>query len=266
MQGDHQGILIEKKQVTPDCYLFTIESSKLALATPGQFIHILPQASWGISQDPLLRRPISLYDVSKEAQRGQILFRVVGRGTKALSQFVPGDLIDFLGPIGRGFTLPVGGPREVALVGGGIGLAPLFYLARRLIEEGHRVCAYFGFRGKDDYIPVEPFGQLGCAVEVFTEDGSRGTRGFPTLGLEQALREGVHRVYACGPVPMLAAVVELAGDVPCEVSMEERMGCGIGACLGCVCKVKGREEYQRVCVDGPVFDGATLDFSRWRED
>ena len=182
MQGDHQGILIEKKQVTPDCYLFTIESSKLALATPGQFIHILPQASWGISQDPLLRRPISLYDVSKEAQRGQILFRVVGRGTKALSQFVPGDLIDFLGPIGRGFTLPVGGPREVALVGGGIGLAPLFYLARRLIEEGHRVCAYFGFRGKDDYIPVEPFGQLGCAVEVFTEDGSRGTRVFPPWG------------------------------------------------------------------------------------
>jgi dihydroorotate dehydrogenase electron transfer subunit len=261
MQREYSGLLVENYKVAEDCHLFTIESRDLKDAEPGQFIHVLPRAGHqvSVSSDPLLRRPISIYDIDEEQKTLKILFRVVGRGTKALSMLSPGELIDFLGPIGRGFELPTTGGCELALVGGGIGLAPLFLLARRLIQAGHRVRAFFGFRSQADCIDVGPFSEIGCAVEVFTEDGSLGVQGFPTQGLVEAL-PGLDGVYACGPVGMLAAVARFARDLPCQVSMEERMGCGVGACLACACKVKGQKGYVRVCVDGPVFNAAEIDF------
>jgi dihydroorotate dehydrogenase electron transfer subunit len=223
---------------------------------------------------PFLRRPLSLHDVTPPAGTVAVLFRVKGPGTKALAGVRPGDRLDVIGPLGRG-VFPLAGDRPAIIVGGGLGVAPLFFLARRLVLEGDRcdggkVAVLIGVRGEPDLALVEPFRVFGQEVEleVATEDASPGTApGLVTDLLETALKRAALRwarrpaIYACGPQPMLAAVRRLAekAGAPAWFSVEERMACGVGACRGCAVAVRGSPPFRLACVDGPVFEARDLE-------
>jgi dihydroorotate dehydrogenase electron transfer subunit len=191
---------------------------------------------------------------------------VVGKGTRMLSNLHHGDLLDLLAPLGRGFQ---GGPQgeEKILVGGGVGLAPLYYLAKELVQEGERVRLFAGGRNRDDILCITEFERLGVETYVATDDGTLGERGLVTEVLEKHLGPTGMRIFACGPMPMLNAVSRLAQSrgVPCQVSLEAYMACGVGACLGCVMKGANHTDetpdYRCVCKDGPVFDSFELKWS-----
>ncbi len=217
-----------------------------AMAVPGQFVHIRCGGS------TLLRRPISICDVQNGEIR--IVFAVVGEGTRLLAELQPGDRVDVLGPLGHGYELK---PPHTSVVfaGGGLGVPPLLFAAKRY---GAKATVLLGFQTMGKIILENDFAAAGCSVEVATDDGTYGHKGFVTELLERSIRrEHPAEVYACGPKPMLRATAAVAKSfgVPCQVSMEERMACGIGACLGCACKTRkdGRESYSHVCKDGPVF-------------
>ncbi|MDR0380650.1 MAG: dihydroorotate dehydrogenase electron transfer subunit [Oscillospiraceae bacterium] len=217
----------------------------------GQFAHI------ACGDALLLRRPISLCD--EEAGVWRFVFEHKGPGTRYLAARKPGDTLDILGPLGRGFTCE---PEDLPtlLVGGGIGVPPLLLAARRLAGTAHAV---LGFRAASLAVLTDELASL-CARTAFcSDDGSLGTRGFTDAVARRLLSETAYaRVLACGPRPMLRAVAGAAraAGVPCEVSLEERMACGVGACLACACRVRaGAEEtFRRVCLDGPVFDAETV--------
>lgn len=234
--------IVEIRALTSDIFSFTLNGGVLAdSAQPGQFVHI--KCGDGL----LLRRPISICDAGNGTLR--IVFQVRGAGTEWLPERTVGDTLDVLGPLGNGFRLPDCG--KVLLVGGGIGSAPLLLTGKRAPNGAE---AALGFRTRDGAILVEEFEQAGIPVRTATEDGSIGVQGTIDQVVRDALNEGdFSAVLACGPTPMLRAISQmLAGrGVPCQVSLEERMACGIGACLTCSCKVSGH--YKRVCKDGPVF-------------
>lgn len=230
-------------------YNLVMEEPGLAeLAQPGQFVNIRVSGSTA----PLLRRPISIHWV--DGIRVEILFQVVGQGTELLAQVRPGDTLDVQGPLGRGFQPGEGRP---VLVGGGMGIAPLGFLAQSLT--GREVTCLLGARNGEllGASGGDRLMSLGMEVIAATDDGSLGHQGLVTELLAKSLPENAF-IYACGPKPMLRAVAGLALDkgLPCQVSLEEHMGCGVGACLGCVCKgvSAGKETYKRVCINGPVFD------------
>lgn len=243
-----------------------------AQARPGQFLHVsVHRMGEPPRYDPLLRRPFSVHGA--DAVRGTVvlLYRVAGRGTALLAQRKEGDLLDVLGPLGRGFSLPPGGSR-VALVAGGMGLAPLYFLAGELLRSGSEVHFLMGARRLEELHLIGDLLALAKREPAFkpffaTDDGSYGFSG-PVTGLLETFlaREGVDRAYACGPKPMLREVVKLLArfGVPGEVSLEEHMGCGVGACLSCACRVReaGGFSYRRVCADGPVFAAESVD---WEE-
>ncbi|NLN16495.1 MAG: dihydroorotate dehydrogenase electron transfer subunit [Firmicutes bacterium] len=241
--------------LTDRIYRLTLSAPQVAAdAQPGQFVHVrtVPPTSW----DPFLRRPLSIHDCSREEGIIALLYEVVGRGTTLLSRLRPGDEVDLLGPLGRGFTLVP--DRRPVLVGGGLGLAPLLFLARRLREARQRPVVLVGCRRGSDVVAIDDFAALDCKVEVATEDGSLGCKGMVTTLAEKHL-ECEDAVYACGPRPMLAAIAGLCRGAGAllQVSLEEKMGCGIGACLVCACPTpKG---YARVCTDGPVFWAEEVD-------
>lgn len=241
--------IIEIKKLTEDIYSFRLAAGALArTARPGQFVHIKCGAEF------LLRRPISICDA--EGDTLCIVFQVRGRGTAWLSQRQVGEKLDVLGPLGRGFQVPDAG--EILLAGGGIGAAPLLLTGR---TAPGRAKAALGFRSGAGVILADAFSQAGIPTQVATEDGALGSAGTVDLLVRQRLREERYAaVLACGPTPMLRAVARVAAEiqVPCQVSLEERMGCGIGACLTCSCKVK--DHYMRVCKDGPVFDAKEVDW------
>lgn len=231
----------------------------MAAARPGQFAGL----KVGKTLDPLLRRPLSIYCQDRGAGALQFLYRVVGQGTRLLSGLKEGDEVDFIAPLGRGFSLEGLSPKTRALlVAGGVGAAPLYFLAARLREKqvpltfflGGRRAADLTFRGKIA-------AALGEDLVIATEDGSLGRQGLVTGPLQEFLDEGpgreACRLFACGPAPMLREVARLAsaGDsIPLQVSLEARMACGFGACLGCVCPASGGDApYRRVCTEGPVF-------------
>lgn len=198
-----------------------------------------------------MRRPLSIY----EARDGKVsfIFDVRGGGTAALAALKKGDMLDIMGPLGRGFTLGDTGKKAV-IVGGGIGIYPLYELAKAY---GKNAAVLLGFRSAGHITLKAEFLSTGCDLRIATDDGSLGHRGVVTELLPEA-GEGAHRLYACGPKPMLRACARYAAErgLRGEVSMEERMGCGTGACLVCACKVlrDGAADYARVCKDGPVFD------------
>jgi len=234
----------EVTPLAPEVVRLTLDAPELApLAKPGQFVHIR------CGEENLLRRPISVCDA-----KGESLTLVVqrkGKGTAYLSERRPGDVLDLLGPLGHGFEI---GEGRYLLVGGGIGTPPLLYAARSAPQAD----AVLGFRAGDAVILEEDFRSICGAVVVTTEDGAYGRPGNVTGPLKEMLESGSYAgVLACGPRPMLRAVAEAcaAFQVPCQVSLEERMGCGVGACLVCACRTAkdGREEMRRVCKDGPVF-------------
>ncbi len=233
-----------------DLCIHAPEAAKITL--PGQFAHIL-------CGDKLLRRPISICDVAGDALR--LVFEVKGEGTAWLAAQKPGAALDILAPLGRGFTLQsLDAP--VVFVGGGIGVPPLLYTAKQAGEAD----AILGFRSQAQAILLEDFKQVCAAVRVATDDGTLGEKGFVTNLLEQYLQERpCGGICACGPLPMLKGVAALAAklQIPCEVSMEERMGCGVGACLVCACKTRrnGQAHYSHVCKDGPVFNAKEVLFA-----
>jgi len=195
----------------------------------------------------------------------EILFEVVGRGSRLLSQKKPGDYLDIIGPLGNGFTFrePRTENREPILIAGGMGIAPLFFLAESLIR-GKRSSAYgkiqvlIGAKTKSHILCEKDFKKLGCDVQIATDDGSKGFKGRATDLLKVLLSTIDHRpstIFSCGPKPMLKELIRITGQysIPSQISLEAHMACGIGACLGCVVNTKAG--YKRVCKDGPVFSG-----------
>ncbi|NLK00551.1 MAG: dihydroorotate dehydrogenase electron transfer subunit [Clostridia bacterium] len=248
-------------RVKENYYLMELQRPEVAKnARAGQFIH----ARCKDSKDPLLRRPFSIYSLDSDKGRIKILYEIKGMGTELLSKYKEGDFLDIMAPLGNGFNLE-GNISSAILVGGGIGGAPLMALAESLKGRGiNRIYFLVGAQSKDKLIPTVDFESLGVNVITATDDGSEGHRGYITDLLPMKLKESSEgcTVFACGPRPMLKAVAQICArkNIPCQLSLEEIISCGVGACQGCVCKVKDNdtETYHRVCLEGPVFDSGEV--------
>lgn len=241
--------LVSKEEIARGIFDFRLKNSALSnIAVPGQFAHVLVKGK-------MLRRPISICDVQDGTMR--LVFQVKGEGTDLLSRTSVGEQLDVLAPLGRGFSIEKG--KKIAFVGGGIGVPPMLYAAK----QADQAVAVLGFRSKEQVILTKDFEAAGCEVLLTTDDGSAGIHGFVTDALRCVI-EKVDGVCACGPLVMLKSVAALAREhaVPCQVSLEERMGCGVGACLVCACKTKkdGKEGFSHVCKDGPVFPAEEVFF------
>lgn len=237
--------LVKSSEIAKGIFDFELKNPQLAKITkPGQFVHIAVPGK-------VLRRPISVCDVNGDTIR--IVFRIKGEGTRILSETRVGDKLDLIAPLGNGFE--ISDDKKYAFIGGGIGTPPMLYLAKSCAKAKESY-AILGFASKSAVILERDFNAVVKKTIVTTDDGSYGIHGFVTTALTEIIDE-VDEVCACGPTPMLRAVSEICSknQKPCQVSLEERMGCGIGACLVCACKVKhgGEEEYLHVCKNGPVF-------------
>jgi dihydroorotate dehydrogenase electron transfer subunit len=285
---DDMVAILENRPLTGGHYLLSLDAPRQASAVrPGQFamVRILGRS------DVLLRRPMSIFNLmATDGRRGwgprrapqlrvtgakfrpgqaprimQLLYKAVGRGTRLIAELKKGDKVGLLAPLGHGFFEEEYLPQareadEILHVAGGIGIAALLLPAKRLAEMGFKQRLFFGARTKADLVGTAEFKPLVRATLLATENGSAGYHGYVTRPLDEYLAAHTNRKFllmACGPGPMLRATVELAKSFrhPCLVSMENRMGCGLGACLGCCIRVEseGREAYQRVCTEGPVF-------------
>lgn len=214
------------------------------VSRPGQFVNISVPGFY-------LRRPISVCDGSGE--RLTLIYKVVGGGTEAMSRLRAGEELDLLTGLGNGFDLTKCGERPV-LVGGGAGVAPLYLLARELLRAGKKPAVCLGFNESAEIFLAEDYRSLGLEVLVTTVDGSSGLKGFVTEALSR-LAEEPDYLFCCGPLPMMKAVYR-AADCPGQFSLEERMGCGFGACMGC--SIETKSGARRVCKDGPVFERGEL--------
>jgi len=248
------------EKAAENIYRMTVASEYVsANAVPGQFVNI--KCCEGTQA--LLRRPVSICSVDREKGEFDIFFQVKGSGTEILAGKKIGDSLDILGPLGRGFDLNIS-YRRIAVVGGGIGIFPLLFLLDKSKAIVKR--SYLGFRSSENIMLLDEFRKRSSSLETATEDGSCGIKGFVTDILERDILPGeFDMIYACGPNPMLRTVAAIAGEyrVRCQISMEQRMGCGFGACLACACKVTtdgGGWQYVRVCKDGPVFDSEDVIF------
>ena len=229
--------LTENIRIAENVYRMTLESPALEEMKPGQFVNIRLEGQF-------LRRPISVHD--SRPGKLAIIYKVVGRGTEQMSRMTAGGTLDVLTGLGNGYDLLKAGEAPL-LLGGGVGVPPLYMLARKLREQGKDVTAVLGFNTKAEVFGEEAFRALGCRVTVTTADGSAGVKGFVT----DALPEKYSHFYTCGPEPMLKAVYRKTVTSG-QFSFEERMGCGFGACMGCSCKtITG---YKRICREGPVLE------------
>lgn len=249
MQYKEIGKVLENRALIPDLiYLMVIESPQIARdAKAGQFLEIRT------GNAPLLRKPISLFSV--EDSRVSILYQVKGEGTRNLMAMKAGDPLDAIGPLGRGFTLKKGGRH--LLVGGGIGIAPLYQLGKSLKDLGGEVEFLLGFSCAAGSYGIDLFQEIG-PVQIATIDGSLGKKGTVAVLLENEDLSSTDTIYSCGPQPMLRYVQGFGELVDTELSLEAYMGCGLGACLSCVCKTQ-EGDYARVCKDGPVFNAKEVD-------
>jgi dihydroorotate dehydrogenase electron transfer subunit len=248
------GARIVRKQSWDDFRLFRFESPALAAgAKPGQFVMVRT----GEGTAPLLRRPISLHDAGDGWL--EIFWRVVGRGTALLAEKKEGDVLDVIGPFGGGFRLDaVWHDRKAWLVGGGRGIAPLYFLGRGLLARGARVRVFYGGQTIAEVPIAGKFREAGFDVACSTDDGSLGFHGFVTALLEKELDAGApDGLFVCGPDPMMEKTARLAQTrgIPAQISLEAVMGCGFGACWGCVKRIKhdGAGTWRKICEDGPVF-------------
>jgi dihydroorotate dehydrogenase electron transfer subunit len=272
------GTLLENPEVAPSYH-------KMKIRTPipygdieaGQFLMVR------ISEEvfPLLRRPFSIHSLRDLGAKGgsdiEILYKVVGKGTNLMASWKRGRKIDILGPLGNGFSLPTKMGTQF-LVAGGIGVAGLFALGQRMKTHGHTCLVFIGGKTKEHTLCIDEFKGLGADVYVATEDGSVGFRGMITDMVKSFLhdRPNPSGFFACGPVDMLKAIAEIAKSqsIPCQISLESRMACGLGACLGCVIRTKGKPplgsqeapcqgggvSFKRVCKEGPVFDSEEVEW------
>lgn len=234
-------------------------------SNPGQFLMIAAGSEAGVPRwDPLLPRPMAVFrDLGPSDERQvELLYRVVGRGTRLLSEALPGQMISVVGPLGRGFSIEAGDDLAI-LVGGGSGIASLYELARALRGRGRAVLVILGAQSKPDLLARDDFSALDVELICTTEDGREGIRGRVTDPLEARLAEvaGVATVFAVGPTPMMKACAGLAAKhaSPCLVSLENPMACGFGVCLGCAAPRAGGG-FWLVCRDGPVFDSHDIDW------
>lgn len=246
-----QARLIKKEKIKEDIFKFYLEAKEIVeLAKPGQFIEI--RVTEGI--DPFLRRPISIHNLNKENGILEIIFRVQGKGTQILSKRKEEELIDIIGPLGYG-TFKLENYKNIAILGGGIGVFPLYELAKQA-KEVAKVNIYLGFRNKEAVILEKEFEKVSDKLIITTDDGSYKIHGFAINELKEDIeKEQIEAIYACGPLPLLKAVQTLAKEtnIPCQISLEEKMGCGLGVCLGCAVDVVNAG-YGHVCKHGPVFD------------
>jgi dihydroorotate dehydrogenase electron transfer subunit len=263
MLVDVDAAVLENRRLSEHYSVLVLDAPAIAAATqPGQFVMLKPSHA----TDPLLRRPFSVFEVRRDA-RGEpaaisILNKRTGAGTGLLYDATPGTTIGCLGPLGRPFEA-VSPPAEAWMVAGGVGLAPFVTLATRLLELGTPATLFYGARTASELYYVELFEALGVHVVLSTEDGTRGTQGRVTVPLDDALQavgDGSSiKLSVCGPTPMMRAVAARAAThgVPCDVSLEQVMGCGMGGCYSCVVLTRDpgeRPHYVRSCLDGPVFD------------
>ena len=229
--------IVSNRRLAPNVFEMVLRGDCSAVAAPGQFVNLRLDGFY-------LRRPISVCNVDGDALT--LIYKVVGRGTEAMSRMQPGEKLDALVGLGNGYSLDECGDRPM-LIGGGAGVPPMYLLARRLLARGAVVTVVLGFNAREEIFYEEEFRALGAKVVVATADGSYGVRGFVTDAMKQLPAPSA--VCACGPEPMLKAVYN-AADVPGQFSFESRMGCGFGACMGCTCKTKYGAK--RICKDGPV--------------
>jgi len=246
--------ITENTQIADGIYSLVFDCEDIATQSEaGQFVHIK------CGEERLLRRPISITSVNQNMVR--IVYEVKGEGTKWLSMQKPGEELNILGPLGNGFKIPEG---KFIIVGGGIGTPPMLYAAQSKFRTAqsllcatrceHRVVAILGFQNKSKIILQKEFEKECEKVIITTDDGSAGIKGFVTQPLEELLKTGTYSaVLSCGPQVMQDSIMKLCTkyNIPCQVSLEERMACGVGACLVCACEVF---DMKRVCVDGPVFN------------
>lgn len=248
-----QAVIIRQEEIANGIFSMWLKTEQIAeKAKPGQFISLYCHDG-----SRMLPRPISICEIDKKDKALRIVYRVAGKGTEEFSRMSTGDSIDIVGPLGNGFPLK---EKKAFLIGGGIGIPPMVELAKQLNCEKQMVLGY-----RDTMFLQEAFKGLG-SMYVATEDGSYGTEG----NVLDAIRENgleAEIIYACGPTPMLKAVKEYAmvNGIECWLSLEEKMACGIGACLACVCKSKEKDSHthvnnKRVCKEGPVFRAEEVEF------
>ena len=243
-------LVIKNEEIATGIFDLWVENPTLSsIAKPGQFAHILVPGK-------TLRRPISICDADKSCLR--LVYQVKGEGTEILSRINEGEYLDIIAPLGNGFDIKE--DKKYCFIGGGIGVPPMLYASK--MKEKPVVIT--GFRNKDLVILQSDFRKDNCELYLTTDDGTAGEKAFVTDVLKRKLND-IDEVCACGPSPMLKAIAEICNDanVPCQISLEERMGCGIGACLVCACAVRkndGTEDYVHVCKDGPVFDSKEVIF------
>lgn len=246
--------IVSKTELSPGVFDLCVASPSMARAAlPGQFVDIACEGK-------TLRRPISICDTDPSRGLVRLVLEIRGEGTAWLAAHAVGETLDILGPLGKGFDLAGAQEKRALFVGGGIGVPPLLFAAR---PYGARAHAVLGFRTAGAVILADDFTTAGAMLHLATDDGTAGHHGLVTGPARTLLQAGAADiVYACGPLPMLRAVAALAREynVRCQVSMEQRMACGVGACLCCVCETKepGTHRYRHVCKDGPVFDAETL--------
>ncbi|MFZ4450209.1 dihydroorotate dehydrogenase electron transfer subunit [Salibacterium aidingense] len=245
-------IVLENKEIARDIFEMKLGGLLVQdITEPGQFLHIhtSPQAF------PLLRRPLSICKTNKAEEYLTVIYRAEGEGTRLLSACSKGSTLDVIGPLGHGFPVSDVSPGEkVLLAGGGVGVPPLYDTGHTLKEKGVDVTTVLGFSDKGTVFYEDPFRDIG-RVFVSTADGSYGTAGFVTDVMEKE-KLAFDRIFACGPVPMLKALETKYPEAEGCISLEERMGCGIGVCLACVCHTRqdpDGSDYRKVCSDGPVF-------------
>jgi len=267
-----QLVLFEKiiynEVLTPDIYRLVFRSEYIAQnAKPGQFVNI--KCCEGVNT--ILRRPISICDVDKDNNYVTIVYQKRGKGTEYLSRTRAGDTLDVIGPLGKSFETS-DQYKNMAIVGGGIGIFPLLFLLKE--SKSLRKTAFIGFRNKENSVLIDEFRRYADDLVISTDDGSLGHKGFITDILRDRITdEKFDIIYTCGPEVMMKKVARIADQagVPCQVSLEQRMGCGIGACLACVCRIKINSDkennsqswyYRRVCKDGPVFWGDQVEWKQ----
>lgn len=263
--------MVAQNMLAEDILDLTIETFLASDVLPGQFVGVYPAGA-----DALLPRPISVCDVDRENHILRLVYRLAGRGTTEFALKQPGEWIDLIGPLGNGFPIEMAAGKRLLLIGGGIGIPPLYFAAAMLSPEGSReytggrsgraasITSILGYKNHQTFL-APPFAEL-TDLYIATEDGSAGYQGTVLDALFEVgrRREGADSVadiiFACGPTPMLKAVKEYAliQGIPAYLSLEERMACGVGACLACVCRTRNIDAHSnvhnaRVCTDGPVF-------------
>jgi dihydroorotate dehydrogenase electron transfer subunit len=258
---------ISKKQAWKDYFLFALKSPSIATqAQPGQFLMV--KVSDGHPY-PLLRRPLSIH--SRDKKMIEVFFKVAGTGTALLAQKKVGESLDILGPLGKGFRLDESlKGKKLFAVGGGRGIAPLYFLVQELRSLGVSIKIFYGGQTHEDLPLREKFEKSGINTAYSTDDGSFGFKGFVTGLLEADLRKMVpDKIYACGPEAMLEKIAQISKkrNIPAEFSLESLMGCGFGACWGCVKRIKKgeKEGWVKVCEEGPVFSADEIIWPRREE-